>query len=114
MNKKQRTEIATRLAAIAAEHGAHVTTQHHAREVWVRAKWPGKVSTSFEIDNAFNGGILAPWHDAEQPLALTFADSVNPFHRRKATLYRDSADAFADAFAECCRQVQTGEAFGDA
>jgi len=108
MNKTKRAGIARRMIGIAERHGGAGTLEGDMVEI----HFPD-VSVSFEVDDLFKGGILAHWYNAKRNLRHVIGgfDSVNPYHFRKATTYRDSAELFAAAFHVACAAVESGEAF---
>lgn len=113
MNAKQRRALAYRLADIAKAHCGHWTLEEikGSRCTTFEARW-NAVFVSVDIDDIHGGGLFAAWYGATRPLAdSSVFDSVNPYHRRKASLYRDNAAAFLEAFAEACAAVADGSAF---
>lgn len=113
MNKQQREAIAENLAAIVRRHGGTPVIGSEfdgPRELRFEAHFP-EVSVSMDIDDTFNGGILASWYGAKRNLHWRAFDSVNECHFRKATQYRPTAEDFAAAFDRTCGMVADGSAF---
>lgn len=111
MNKATRLALTKTLSDIAERHGAAVEVIHDARSTTIDCVFPG-VSIAFDLDGLFDGGILAHWYGAERDLVVTPAvDSVNPCHRRKATVFAPTADLFIARFTAGCELIANGGAF---
>lgn len=111
MNAKQRATIAAQLATIATKHGATVAIDARSDEHVFTATFPD-ISVSVFIDGALGGGQMAHWHSAKRPIAsLPFLDSVNEYHRAKASQYGASADLLAAKFQAACRAAGNGRLF---
>lgn len=111
MNAAARKAYAAKLAAIVVEHGGTVIVDSRKGYDYVAVTLPGiRFSTDLEMRQSFPG-ILGHFYYADKPLADDFADSINPVHRTKATLYRNTHDGFLVAFAQCCKRIKDGSAF---
>lgn len=114
MNRKDREKLAATLARMATNAGATVTITPDGRETRVQCTFP-RVSVSFGVGGTLAPGILASWYDATADLVPgPWADSVNPYHRRKATLWGADDIEFCTRFYRACRAVSDGRAFGGA
>lgn len=111
--KVGRAKIGAALESIARAAGAtRVEFEEEGREARFSADFPA-VSVSCDVDTLFPG-LMFHWHSATRDLCPHFADSVNRYHWRKATLNpREDVAESIEAFRECCEEVGNGCAFAD-
>ena len=113
MNRKQRQAIAKQLSDIATRFGASVTLDDSTERgcITFNADF-ADVSAMSWIDDTLAPGVMIHWHSAKRDIEwLPFLESVNQFHRRKATQYGATADLACANFQAMCRAVSNGRAF---
>ena len=117
MKIADRMKIARECEAIAVAHGANVEILPRGiggdeRETLVTIKWL-ELCASFDIGGCLEPGILVHFYDAARPLRhhLIF-DSVNPYHRCKATTWNnDCGPVFLRWLAAASAVIASGEVF---
>lgn len=115
--KPDRLRLEKDLIALAQAEGCEVFPDEFDRsEPTLLIQAPG-VRAMVMIDRPA-GGYSVPminWHQAERPLQWHSAawQSVNEFHRRKATSFCDTFEELFERLREGIRAARTGEAFKD-
>lgn len=113
MNHATRKRIAKHLIDMASACGAVASLTDELpqyRCIRVEAHFE-HVSVSIDIDSALGTGLMAHWYKADRNLRKAVFGSVNEFHFRKATTFKESIPDFEIEFGKLCEAVRDGTAF---
>ncbi len=114
--KADRETMAARLADVARAAGATVTVEpERDRLIYVNVTAPGGLSATVDFDGDYPETWCVPWFlpaAIGATLASSFAPGrVNPYHRRKATLFAADFDGLLALVVKGVRMAVDGSAY---